>query len=209
VTYACPAQCRSITLLHTFALCDLQAGVPVSPFPGPSAVTAALSVCGFRGPTERGFVFVGFAPRPASDRTKLFNWILSEPRAVVVFEAPTRMEGFVVDLATACAERGQVCRRVCIGRELTKMHEEIFRGSVADGAEWVRRSPPRGEYVIVIEGATVEEPSDSQASLITEGLRIVDMLVTMGLKPSEAIKRAAAVTNVPKSELYDAVVKRK
>jgi 16S rRNA (cytidine1402-2'-O)-methyltransferase len=89
------------------------------------------------------------------------------------------------------------------------MHEEIFRGSVADGAEWVRRSPPRGEYVIVIEGATVEEPSDSRASLITEGLRIVGMLVTMGLKPSEAIKRAAAVTNVPKSELYDAVVKRK
>jgi 16S rRNA (cytidine1402-2'-O)-methyltransferase len=181
----------------------------VSPIPGPSAVTAALSVSGFKGSTEEGFVFVGFAPRALADRTKLFNWILIEPRAVVVFEAPTRVEGLLLDLCAACVARDQGLRRVCVGRELTKMHEEVFRGSVVDAVEWVKQSSPKGEYVIVLEGAKANDSPDPAAAVLLEGLRIVDMLVSTGVKTSEAIKRAAAVVNVPKSDLYDAVVKRK
>ena len=122
------------------------AGVEVSVVPGPTAASSALAASGL--PAGR-WVFEGFLPRKGSGRAERLRSLASEERTVVLYEAPHRMVRTVDDLLAVSAPD----RRVVFGREITKLHEEWFRGTLAEGAEWLAAHEPRGEFVIVLDGA--------------------------------------------------------
>lgn len=126
----------------------LAAGVRVSPVPGPSAAVALLSASGF---SADRFVFDGFLPHRAADRRKRLRDLAREPRTVVLFESPHRIEATLRDLEAVLGSR-----RVALGRELTKLHEEVVRGTAADLRAAVAAAGARGEYVLAIEGAATE-----------------------------------------------------
>ena len=113
--------------------------------PGPSAHTAALVLSGL--PTER-CVFEGFIPRRGGGRTQALSDIKQERRTIVIYEAPSRINALLADLVVACGDD----RRVAVAREITKIHEEVVRGSLASVAAIIAAGTPRGEYVVVLEG---------------------------------------------------------
>ena len=115
--------------------------------PGPSAVVAALVTSGL--PTGR-FVFEGFLPRKGSGRTGRLAAVAAEERTTVLYEAPHRVARTLADLAAACGDD----RRVAVARELTKLHEEVWRGTLAEAVTWAAATPPKGELVLTLDGAT-------------------------------------------------------
>jgi len=123
-----------------------EAGFPVVPIPGPSAVTAALAVSGL--PT-RQFTYLGFLPRRAGERRRLLASLAAEPRTIVAFESPHRLRPALADLLAVFGDR-----RIAVCRELTKAFEEVFRGRISDALE--RFPEPRGEFTLVIEGASTD-----------------------------------------------------
>ncbi|MDZ7374252.1 MAG: 16S rRNA (cytidine(1402)-2'-O)-methyltransferase [candidate division KSB1 bacterium] len=123
----------------------IAAGVPVVPIPGPSALVAALTISGL--PTDR-FVFEGFLP-VKKGRQKRLEALREETRTIILFEAPHRIERTLTDLLAHLGNR-----QAALVRELTKVHEEVWRGSLAELLERSRREPPRGELVLVVEGKT-------------------------------------------------------
>jgi len=122
----------------------IERGISVVPVPGPSAVIAALVVSGL--PTDQ-FVYVGFLPRRKGQRQRLLSSISDEPRTIVAFEAPHRLREALTDIEEILGDR-----RVSVCRELTKVHEEVFRGRVSQTREHF--DEPRGEFSLVIEGKT-------------------------------------------------------
>jgi 16S rRNA (cytidine1402-2'-O)-methyltransferase len=169
-------------------------GLPVEVVPGPSAVVTALVVSGLS--TAR-FVFEGFLPRQGADRTKRLAGVAAEPRTVVLYEAPHRLARTLADLAAACGDD----RRGAVARELTKLHEEVRRGPLAELAAWAAASEPPGECVIVMEGAPPTPPagSDDVAAAVAEAL-------ATGLSAKDAAARVAVELGVPKRVAYDAAV---
>ena len=123
----------------------LEAEFTVTPIPGPSAVTAALAVSGL--PT-RQFTYLGFLPRRAGERRRLFASLRDDSRTIVAFESPHRLLRSLSDMH---AEWGE--RRIAVCRELTKLFEEVFRGSISQALEHFA-DRPRGEFTLVVEGAT-------------------------------------------------------
>lgn len=165
------------------------AGYSVSPVPGPSAVTAAVAAAGLvTGP----FISLGFLPRKAAERSALFARAGATGFPVVLFEAPNRTADTLGDLARAWGERPAV-----VMRELTKVHEESVAGSLGELAHRFAELPPRGEVVIVVGGDSV--PAQVGAVDAAEVLR---QMARAGLSPSKAAREAAAVTGLPRSELY-------
>jgi len=122
----------------------IEHGISIVPIPGASAVTTALVVSGL--PTDQ-FVYLGFLPRRKGQRQRLLNSIVDEPRTIVAFEAPHRLQEALGDIEEVLGNR-----RLCICRELTKIHEEILWGTVSQGREHF--AEPRGEFSLVIEGKT-------------------------------------------------------
>jgi 16S rRNA (cytidine1402-2'-O)-methyltransferase len=122
------------------------AGLTVSVVPGPSAALAGLVASGL--PTDR-FVFEGFLPRSGRERRDRLATVATERRTVVLFEAPGRVAGTLADLYAACGGD----RPVAVARELTKLHEEVWRGTLEAGQHWADGSPLRGEVVLVLGGA--------------------------------------------------------
>jgi 16S rRNA (cytidine1402-2'-O)-methyltransferase len=119
-------------------------GISVVPVPGPSAVITALVISGL--PTDQ-FVYVGFLPRRKGQRQRLLSSVSNEPRTIVAFEAPHRLREALTDIEEILGDR-----RVSVCRELTKVHEEVFRGRVSEAREHFAQ--PRGEFSLVIEGKT-------------------------------------------------------
>jgi 16S rRNA (cytidine1402-2'-O)-methyltransferase len=169
----------------------LAAGHAVEVVPGPSAVVAALVTSGL--PAGR-FVFEGFLPRKGSGRTERLGAVAAEPRTVVLYEAPHRLARTLADLAEACGPD----RRVAVARELTKLHEEVWRGSLGDALAWVRAAEPRGEIVLVLEGAPAAGPPDDGA--LVDALR--DELAA-GATARDAARAVAARLDVPRRRVYD------
>jgi len=161
------------------------AGHPVRVVPGASSVTAAVALSGL---VEGPFVFLGYAPRSAGERTALFAAQAVSGIALVLFERGNRLAGTLASLATAVPGR-----RVAICRELTKVHEETVRGTLEELVERSGHSETRGEIVIVVAGG---EPirADPETALAA-------MLAT-GASPSAAAKAAAKESGAPRSELY-------
>ena len=167
------------------------AGHGVEVVPGPSAALAALVTSGL--PAGR-FVFEGFLPRKGSGRTERLGAVASEPRTVVLYEAPHRLARTVADLVDACGPD----RRVAVARELTKLHEEVWRGSLGDALAWVRVAAPKGEIVLVLEGAPAPGPPDDGA--LVDALR--DELAA-GATARDAARAVAARLGVPRRRVYD------
>ena len=170
------------------------AGVAVSCLPGPSAVTTALAVSGL--PTDR-FCFEGFAPRKAAARRDWLAGLATEARTAVFFESPRRLPECLRD---ACAHLGGE-RRAVVCRELTKTHEEIRRGTLAELADWAAGGV-LGEITVVLAGAT--RPADVHA-LVAE----VDALVAGGMRVKDACGQVVdAHPGAPsRRDLYDAVLR--
>ncbi len=124
----------------------VEAGFAVEVIPGPSAAAAALVVSGL--PTAR-FVFEGFLPRKGSARSRRLAAVATEERTVVLYEAPHRLARTVADLVAVCGPE----RRVVFARELTKLHEEVWRGTLGEAVARVAAVEPRGEHVLVLDGA--------------------------------------------------------
>lgn len=164
----------------------VDAGHRVSAVPGPDAATTALVMSGL--PTAR-FVFEGFLPRSGREREERLASIAIEPRTIVLYEAPHRIERTLADLLTACGPD----RRVAVARELTKLHEEVQRGTLGD----LRLGAARGEYVVVLEGAPPDGPADDdtvRAELRRE--------LAAGASTRDAAATVARRLRLPKREVY-------
>ncbi len=167
------------------------AGVTVTALPGPSAVITALAVSGL--PTDR-FTFEGFLPRKG--RLAYFRALAREPRTMVFFESPNRLAESLADLATALGAD----RRVAVCRELTKLYEEVRRGTAAELAEWAAAGV-KGEICIVVEGGGVQEVD------LGTGIAQVHALVAAGSRLKEAAAEVAEATGLSKRELYEGALK--
>ena len=169
------------------------AGVTVTALPGPSAVLTALAVAGL--PTDR-FTFEGFLPRKS--RVAYFTALAREERTMVFFESPNRLPAALADLAVALGP----LRRVVVCRELTKMHEEVRRGTASELAEYFAAGA-RGEICIVVEGAA---PATSD---LPSGIAQVLALVAGGLRLKEAASEVAEQTGLSKRDLYEGALELK
>ncbi len=173
-------------------------GIGVVPIPGPSAILAALTASGL--PCVP-FTFLGFAPRKARARARMVERIVAATETTLLFEAPGRLTALLGALAEGLqAHPGGDARRVAICRELTKLHEEIVRGTVAEAGRHFAANPPRGEVTVVVEGCGERSPP-SAATL--EALAR-EALMT-GLAPTAAARAVAARSGVTRSAAYDAV----
>jgi 16S rRNA (cytidine1402-2'-O)-methyltransferase len=171
------------------------AGARVETVPGPSALVAALVVSGM--PSDR-FCFEGFLPRKGRERADRLRAIASERRTTVVYEAPRRVAATLADLGAACGPR----RLVAVARELTKIHEEVWRGTLGEARARAVETPPRGEHVLVVAGAPEPEPAGDE-----EVAAVLRAKLDGGLTPKEAVPLVAAELGVPKRRVYDAAVR--
>jgi 16S rRNA (cytidine1402-2'-O)-methyltransferase len=166
------------------------AGHEVEVVPGPSAAISAAVVSGL--PVGR-FTFEGFLPRTGSGRRERVADVAVERRTVVLYEAPHRLARTLTDLVTACGGD----RRVALCRELTKLHEEVWRGTLAAALARTAEVEPRGEYVIVLDGAPADEPAGDEQLLVALQARI-----DAGDSAKDAAAAVAAQCNVPKRRAY-------
>lgn len=183
-----------------------EAGLRVEALPGPAAPAAALSVSGFE---SGGFLFAGYPPARRAARRRFFGAIQAAENAraaedasippwpLVFFETPHRIRGCLADLAELLGSR-----RVVIVREMTKLHEEIVRTTLADAAASAGGREGRGEYTLVVEGASRTAGARGEAGIV-ESYRA---LVASGLDRREATRRLARETGLSRREIYDAVV---
>jgi 16S rRNA (cytidine1402-2'-O)-methyltransferase len=171
------------------------AGFACVPLPGASSVTTALSVAGISG--DSGFVFAGFLPSKTDARDQAVQLLLTEKRAVVILEAPHRMEA----LARAFAPLG--ARALTVARELTKQFEEITTLPAADLPAWLAASPQRlrGEFALVLHPAP-------QAAAADDGARVLQLLLAE-LPLKTAVKLTAEITGAGRNELYETALKLK
>jgi 16S rRNA (cytidine1402-2'-O)-methyltransferase len=176
----------------------LAEGGRVVPVPGPSSVLAAVAATAVAGPR---WSFEGFLPRAGRERRERLQRIATDDRGTVLFEAPTRLRATLGDLVATCG--GDRPAAVC--RELTKLHEQVARGTLEALAAAVESGaiPARGEVVIVVGPASATAMSgDEAAAALADGRAQVDGLVAGGLNRSEAARRVAAATGLSRRALY-------
>jgi 16S rRNA (cytidine1402-2'-O)-methyltransferase len=168
----------------------IERGCPVISIPGPSALTAALPISGL--PTDR-FLYLGFLPRKASDRRRVLAEVATALTTLVFFEAPHRLRATLADAADNLGGD----RRCAVCRELTKRHEEVWRGTLSGAlAEWHNREP-RGEFTLIVEGASEPGPwAESQVRAALTDLQ------AGGISRSEAARRVAQQSGWAKSDVY-------
>lgn len=169
----------------------LDAGFVVDTVPGPSAAITALAVSGLS--TQR-FVFEGFLPRRGADRDRRLTALADECRTVVLHEAPHRLARTLADLAVACGRE----RQVVLARELTKMHQELWRGTLAEACDQTAAVAPRGEYVVVVAGAPPRPPVGDDELLVA-----LHEQLAAGASTRDAVDSVAARYAVARNRVYD------
>jgi len=165
------------------------AGHEVIPLPGPSAIVTALSVTGW---SFDRFLFIGFLPRKKKERLIELVKASTEKGPVVAYESPHRIKDSLVDIEKIFSDR-----QLVICREITKLHEETFRGTTAEAIKHF--TEPRGEFVVVIEGAGEPEPTEISDEDILE---LIDKLKEDGLKGRTLVDKAVELTGLPKNRVY-------
>jgi 16S rRNA (cytidine1402-2'-O)-methyltransferase len=163
-------------------------GITVTPIPGPSVVVAALVVSGL--PTDR-FTYLGFLPRKAGDRRRFLKSVVDESATLVILETPHRLKEALTDISDILGDR-----RIAVCRELTKLHEEIFRGTVSGAI--AHFTAPRGEFALVIDGKR-EITTPALTDNITGRLQ---NMRRSGMTAKEAIAGVSKETGLPRKKLY-------
>ena len=177
------------------ALCAAR-GVPVTVVPGPTAMATALAISGL--PTGR-FTFEGFLSMNKRSRREHLQQLRQEPRTMVFYEAPHKLPATLQDLLDTLGDR-----RLALVRELTKLHEEVIRTTLSEAVERYRQQPPRGEFVLVVEGAA---PVEEVAATPRQAAQLARELINeQGLSLSEAARQAAAQTGLKKGDIYRLLV---
>lgn len=174
----------------------LNAGYPVRVVPGPSAPIAALVVSGL--PTDR-FLYLGYAPRRQAERRKRLEQVRWEPGTLIFLEVPHRLVACLADAVDVLGGN----RRCAVARELTKLHEDVFRGTLDEALAHYKAHRPRGEIVLLIAGATkARTPAETAVSpeRIKEAL---NLLREAGLSHSQAARILARVLGIPKRDVYN------
>jgi 16S rRNA (cytidine1402-2'-O)-methyltransferase len=182
---------------YTLVRAAIEAGVPVTSVPGPSAVTTALAVSGL--PVDR-FCFEGFLPRRGGERRSALAALADERRTMVFFESPHRLAATLADAAAAFGDD----RPAAVCRELTKTHEEVRRGGLAELATWAADGV-RGEITLVVGGAPDRPPALAPADLAAA----VAEEEAAGATRKDAIRAVVVRTGLPRSTVYDAVLAAK
>jgi len=175
------------------------AGIDVVVIPGVSAVTAALSISGFE---TTPFAFFGFPPSKGKDRRRFFEKLSGEELTIVIFESPKRFRKTLRDLQKHLGNR-----HILVARELTKIHEEIFRGSLEEAIDkWL--GPVKGEITMIIEGKkkSLDESSDLKSALIHIREEL-NKLICSGMSTRDAVKEISIKYSLPRSDVYKEAVK--
>jgi len=177
----------------------LDNGVKVVPIPGASAVTSIISVAGI--PSEK-FIFQGFPPRKGRKRILLLQELRDETKASIFFESGMRIKGLLEDINTLDPER-----RLVLGREITKLHEVIYRGTSNEVLKCLERDNfgKKGEFVLLIEGSNLLEKKSSK--LTKDELRILEVLLNK-LSKKEVLNIAPDLFNIKKNDLYKLILER-
>jgi len=162
--------------------------ITVVPIPGASAIITALAVSGL--PTDR-FTFVGFLPNKTSARKRALEAIAAEPGTIIILEAPHRVIESLGDILQVLGDR-----KIAVGRELTKLHEEVFRGTVGEAIKHFTN--PRGEFTLVIEGKGVKE----KPQMTDDVERQLHEMYLAGATAKEAVAAVAGDTGLKRKELY-------
>jgi 16S rRNA (cytidine1402-2'-O)-methyltransferase len=167
--------------------------IPVVPIPGPSAIITALAVSGL--PTDR-FTFIGFLPNKAGARHRILESVKDEPGTIIVLEAPHRLRASLDEIFITLGDR-----HIAVCRELTKLHEEIFRGTISEAAKHF--TEPRGEFTLVLEGKGMKDKPR-----LTDAIeRQLHQMYLKGATAREAIATVAGETGLKKNELYQTWLK--
>jgi 16S rRNA (cytidine1402-2'-O)-methyltransferase len=170
-----------------------QRGIPIVPIPGPSVVITALAISGL----DTGkFIYLGFLPHKAAARRQQLKSVADEPATIVVLESPHRLPAALSDILAVLGDR-----KVAVCRELTKLHEEVFRGKISQAI--AHFTEPRGEFTLVIEGK--KEPEKPRLTPDIE--KQLQALRRSGVAAKEAVGRVAGESGVSKKELYRAWLK--
>lgn len=170
------------------------AGHEVVPIPGASALLAALVASGIEADT---FAFVGFPPRKGPERAELLEEVASSRRASVLYESPNRVARLLADIAEAAGAD----RRVAVARELTKMHEEFFRGTAAEAAAHFSAGEVLGEIVVVVAGRTVDAPAEGAVDELA-ARSMADALLAQGHSPSGIAKELRRRLGIARNDAY-------
>lgn len=173
-----------------------EVGIPVTAIPGPCAAITALSISGL--PTGR-FCFEGFLSTNKKSRQAHLDGLRSETRTMIFYEAPHKLTATLADLSAVFGAE----RRISLCRELTKLHEEVVRTTLGEAAARYRETPPKGEFVLVVEGA-----AEAAAEAVTpeDAVARVQALMAEGLSKKDAVKQAAKETGTARNALYDLVL---
>ena len=174
-----------------------EAGITVCAIPGPCAVITALSIS---GQATGRFCFEGFLSTAKKSRREHLESLLDETRTMIFYEAPHKLLTTLEDMADAFGAD----RPISLCRELTKLHEEVVRTTLGEAVEKYTQSPPKGEFVLVVAGAPVQEkvlPTESDAA------KRVAQLMASGISRKDAIKQTAKELDLPKNVVYDAALK--
>jgi 16S rRNA (cytidine1402-2'-O)-methyltransferase len=167
------------------------AGAPVVPIPGVTALVTGLSASGID--TSR-FVFEGFLPVKGTDRQMQLELLKTEERTTIFYESPHRIQRTLADLAGVCGGE----RLIVLARELTKMHEEFWRGSLIEAIELYTQREPKGEYTVILAGAVGSAISWTDQAIMTE----LAQLLHSGVSRSTASKQLAEMTGLHKRHIY-------
>ncbi len=172
-------------------------GITVVSVPGPSAVITALSVSGM---SSKRFSFEGFLSANKSERRKALDELKDEKRTMVFYEAPHKLLSTLSDMKTAFGDR-----RVAVIKELTKIHETVFRTTLDNAVDYFAENQPKGEYVLVVEGKH-DDNTDVKMTL-SQAVEYARSCVSDGASPTMAAKQAAAISGCKKGEIYKELVK--
>ncbi len=173
----------------------IERGHTVSPIPGACAPIAALVASGL--PTD-AFLYLGYLPRKQLERHRLLELIAGLPYTLIFLEAPHRLLSALEDLQASLGDR-----QVAIGRELTKLHEEIYRGTLKDAHAHFSGHPPRGEFTLVLEGGKIQATRWADERLDAE----LEISLASGESASQTAARLALVSGWPRREIYRQALK--
>ncbi|MCI7768225.1 MAG: 16S rRNA (cytidine(1402)-2'-O)-methyltransferase [Oscillospiraceae bacterium] len=170
--------------------------IPVESVPGPTAMATAAAICGI--PASR-FAFEGFLSVTKKQRYAHLEAVAGDTHTLIFYEAPHKLRATLEDMLKYFGDR-----RISICRELTKLHEEVIRTTISEAINYYEENSPRGEYVLVVEGAS-EADNDKEYTL-EDAVRLASELIEKGVKLSDACKEAATVTGIRKKDIYSALM---